>query len=163
MKEAVERDMRTKIWILADTADRVFCVLMKINISHLFVAFPTAGRDKSFTEHFLNLNTQFKYTTKNNLWIKNFPELKHCNGSSNTTLRKWKKKFKFFIDSFVRNDIKVYEKYWLHQLQNFSKKVSLREMSFKDLNKESIEFDEEGVIKNYFNNVDDPTKNCRKQ
>ena len=169
LKEAIERDMRNKIWILADTADRSFgypnfrhnrSKRIKNIGSYLFLVFPTAGRDKNFKKYFLNLNYS---AVQHNLWIKNFLELKHRNGSNSTTLRKWKYKFKFSVVSFVRNAIKVYEKHWLRQLrlmsplsfkcQSYSKESSLKKISFKGLNKELIEFDEEGVIKNYFYKV----------
>lgn len=65
LKEAIERDMRNKIWILADTADRSFgypnfrhnrSKRIKNIGSYLFLVFPTAGRDKNFKKYFLNLN-----------------------------------------------------------------------------------------------------------
>ena len=154
LKEAAKTGMRNKIWILATTANRRFRYpnfrnnhSEKIG-SHLFLVFPTAGgRDNKFQEHFLNVNYS---DVKHKPWIKNFLELKHRNGSNNTTLTKWGKKFELSLVSFVHNAIDAYKKYWLGKLQNYSNESSLKKISFTGLNNESMELDEKRVIKDYF-------------
>ena len=166
LEEAVRVGMREKIWILPDTpygSPWYTEVCGKIAAYLLFI-FPTAGRDPEFEEHFLNLNYS---ASKRNLWIKNFFQAKDHHNE--VTLEEFQNEFDFSSVGFVRNAIMAYATYWLNHIylyeeldpqnlclkdfRNVNYMPFLKEVKFRGLKSEAIEFDENGDIKDYFYSV----------
>ena len=166
LEEAVRVGMRKKIWILPDTfyRDPWYTEVSRELGAFLFFIFPNAGRDPEFEEHFLNL----KYSTsKHNLWVRNFFQAK--NQHDEVTLEKFQNEFDFSSVGFVRNAIMAYAMYWLSHAHLYKKgsdqdlclkyfrNVSyipfLKEVKFRGLKDEVIEFDKNGDIKSYFYSV----------
>ena len=166
LEEAVRVGMRKRIWILPDTSHKnpwYKEVSREIGAYLLFI-FPTAGRDPEFEEHFFNLSY---LTSKHNLWVRKFFDAKDQN--DDVTLEKFKNEFDFSSASFVRNAVMTYATYWLNythlfeewdsqnlhlkSFRNVSYMPFLKEVNFRGLNSEVIEFDENGDIKDYFYSV----------
>ena len=166
LKEAVRVGMRKRIWILPDTSHKnpwYKEVSREIGAYFLFI-FPTAGRDPEFEEHFLNLSY---LTSKHNLWVRKYFDAKDQN--NDVTLEKFKNEFDFSSVGFVRNAVMTYATYWLNYTHLFEERDSqnshlksfrnvsympfLKEVNFRGLNSEVIEFDENGDIKDYFYSI----------
>ena len=166
LKEAVRVGMRKRIWILPDTSYKNPWhkeVSREIGAYFLFI-FPTAGRDPEFEEHFLNLSY---LTSKHNLWVRKYFDAKDQN--NDVTLEKFKNEFDFSSVGFVRNAVMTYATYWLNYTHLFEERDSqnshlksfrnvsympfLKEVNFRGLNSEVIEFDENGDIKDYFYSI----------
>ena len=182
-QEASRKGIANKTWIFVHTSDTnplssKFKKEFRKKISqmggHFLLVFPNAGRDVKFEKHFksLDYSTSKLKCSKRNLRKRKYNK----NKNRNTTISKnRRKKLPFSSVGFVRNAIMVFTSFWLNQLQAYKERYnedlcvkpgniddklrtfnyvpSLRNISFTGLNNESIEFDKNGNIKNYFYNV----------